>query len=51
MKQSHRKSQPAAALVLFAGITIASCGGGQDETAVVADANACTPADHPAVPR
>jgi cytochrome c peroxidase len=47
MKQSHRKSQLAAALVLFAGITIASCGGGQDDTAVVADANACTPADSP----
>ena len=47
MKQSQRKSHLAAALVLFAGITIASCGGGQDESAVVADTNACTPADSP----
>ena len=42
MKQNHGKGRLAAALALLGGITLASCGGGQDDSA---DANACTPAD------
>ena len=42
MKLNHYKSRLAVALVVFGGITLASCGGGQDDSA---DANACLTAD------
>ena len=44
MKRNHCKSQLAAALVLFGGIAVSSCGGGND-SAALPDPNACTPAD------
>ena len=39
MKLNHRKSLFAAALALFLGITVAACGGNQDDSATRGKAN------------
>jgi len=45
MRQSFRRGLWAGAFILLAGSVFVACGGGDDDTAALPDAGACTPAD------